>query len=178
MSIYGRIETPVVDETTPVLDPDVYGMTKRLGEEMLAAESDSISSLAIRLPGVIGPCSVRNWLTNVLAAARDGRDIAVFNADDPFNNAAHIADLGQFAGDLLVRDWTGFDAVTVAAAQTMRVVDVVRLVVDAFSGRSRINVQSAPKRSFLVSSTRASERYGYKPMQIEQMLRRYAAENA
>ena len=178
LSIYGRIETPIVDEATPVLDPDAYGQTKRLGEELVVAGSDSLASLAIRLPGVIGRGSVRNWLTNVLVAAREGREIAVFNPDAPFNNAVHVADLCRFACDLMEREWKGFDAVTIGAAGQTTVGEAVRLLVSAFGGRSRVRNEPAPKRSYLISSARACDRYGYHPMEITEMLRRFAAENS
>ncbi len=178
LSIYGRIETPVVDETTAVVDPDAYGLTKRLGEELLAAEANSMCSLSIRLPGVIGRGSARNWLTNVLVAAREGREIAVFNPNAPFNNAVHVADLGHFACDLIERDWKGFDAVTIGAAGQTPVGEAVRLLISAFGGHSRVRNEPAPKRSYVISSARACDRYGYQPMEISAMLGRFAAENA
>ena len=178
VSIYGRVEMAVIDETTPVLDPDVYAQTKRMSEELVAAAENTFSSLAIRLPGVIGRRSVRNWLTGVLAAAREGREIAVFNPTTPFNNAVHVTDLSRFVCKLLDLEWTGSDAVTIGAAGQIAVGDAVRLVVDVFGGRSHIRHETTPKRGFLISSVRACDRYGYDPMEITDMVRRFAAENS
>lgn len=178
LSIYGRIDAAVVDEATPIQDPDPYGISKRLGEELLAAEQASLRSLSIRLPGVIGPRSVRNWLTHVLDSAREGRDISVYNPDAPFNNAAHVSDLAQFVCNLLNQDWRGHDVVTIGAAGRTTVGEAVRLLVDAFGGTSRIRVEVVPKRSFLISSARACECYGYRPMEITKMLKRFATENS
>lgn len=177
LSIYGRIETPIVDEATPVLDPGVYGLTKRLGEELLSAQENSMRSLAIRLPGIIGRGSVRNWLTNVLAAARAGSEIVIFNPDALFNNAVHVADLRRFTCELLERQWEGFDAITIGAAGKVTVSDAVRLVIEACDRRSRIRIEAAPKRSYIISSAYACDRYGYRSMDITSMLRRFVAEN-
>lgn len=177
LSIYGQIESSIVDESTPVLDPDVYGQSKRIGEELIAAELGITRSLAIRLPGIIGHGSVRNWLTNVLMAARDGREIVVFNPDALFNNAVHVTDLAEFVGDLLKQEWKGFDSITVGAAGQTTVREAVQLITDAFGGRSHIQTNPAPKRSFLISSTRARERYSYRPMEILAMLQRFSFEN-
>ena len=177
LSVYGRIETSVVDENTPVREPYIYGQTKRQAEELVAAKENAFSSLALRLPGIIGRGSVRNWLTNLQAAAREGRDITVFNPDTPFNNAVHVADLTRFISGLLERDWQGADAVTVGAAGEIAVGDAVQLLVNACGGRSRIRREQSSARGFVVSSARARERHGYEAMDIRAMLLQFAAEN-
>ncbi|MEO8629141.1 MAG: NAD(P)-dependent oxidoreductase [Betaproteobacteria bacterium] len=178
LSVYGRIAVPIVNETTPMVDLDAYGLTKRLGEEMLIGQAERMRSLSIRLPGVIGRGSVRNWLTNVLSAAREGREIAIFNPEAPFNNAAHVDDLARFVCDLLEDDWSGADAVTIGAAGQMKVGEVVRLISEAFGDRSRVRIEPGREPSFLVSSDRARERYSYQPMAIADMLSRFVAENS
>jgi nucleoside-diphosphate-sugar epimerase len=177
LSVYGRIEAPVVDEKTQVLDPEPYGLSKLICERLLA-EASGISGLAIRLPGVLGRNSVRNWLTGVLHAARDGREIVIYNPDAPFNNAVHVADLSRFVVELLRRDWQGFDAVTIGAAGHTTVRSAVKIIVGALGDQSAIREERFSRQSFSVSSERASRLYGYDPMEIEAMLRRFAAENA
>jgi nucleoside-diphosphate-sugar epimerase len=178
LSVYGRIEAPVVDETTAVRDPDIYGQAKLQAEALAAAKENAFCTLALRLPGIIGRGSVRNWLTKVLAAAREGRDITVFNPNTPFNNAVHVDDLTRFIARLLERDWMETDAVTLGASGQIPVGDAVQLLVDAFGSRSRIRPELSPMLGFVVSSVRARERYGYEPMDIKAMLLQFAAENA
>src|SRR5207248_1320682 len=96
-----RVEDPVVDETTPITDPDIYGLTKLIGEKLVGDPTATFRSIAIRLPGVVGPGSVRNWLTNVVAAAKEGREIDIYNPTASFNNAIHVADLARFVANLL-----------------------------------------------------------------------------
>lgn len=177
LSVYGQIDLPEVDEKTPMVNPDVYGLTKRLGEEILQAQSALPRSLAIRLPGVIGRRSVRNWLTSVLSAARAGKEITVFNEDVPFNNAIHVSELARFIGDLLTHSWRGFDAITVGAAGEISVGNAVRLLIRSCESSSHIRTTTSQKRSFLISSAYASKQYGYNPMDISEMLLRFAAEN-
>jgi nucleoside-diphosphate-sugar epimerase len=177
LSVYGTIDASVVDESTPIRDPDVYGITKRRGEELLAAEASWLRSLSIRLPGVLGKGSVRNWMTNVLTVAREGRDLSVFNPDAPFNNAIHVSDLAQLVRGVLEGDWRGADFVTVAAAGQISVLNAVKTVVETLGSSSRINVLPGTKKSFVVSSARARELYGYHPMEISALLKRFAEEN-
>jgi nucleoside-diphosphate-sugar epimerase len=176
LSTYGHIAVPVVDETTAVVDPDVYGITKYLGEVML--RDLPARSMSIRLPGVLGPNAVRNWLTGVLAAAQAGREIACYNPQAPFNNAIHINDLSGFIGGLLGGlDWSGHHTVTVGAKGRVSVREAVQIIIDTIGSRSSVRVSDAPRPGFTISSA-AAERLGYTPMEMETMLRQFARENA
>lgn len=179
LSIHGRIQSSVVDPATPVVDPETYGLTKLLCEQMLAAAaaSGSMRGLAMRLPGILGPGSVRNWMTTSLAAAREGRDITVFDPEAPFNNAVHIEDIAKFVDGLLKRDWEGFVAGPLGAAGQTTAGAVARLLAEAGGRGSRVRVDSAPRQSYTISSDWASRGYGYAPMEITTMLQRFVAEN-
>jgi nucleoside-diphosphate-sugar epimerase len=177
LSIHGEVTGTELDETTPIVNPDTYGLTKLLGERMLAALAPKMRGLAIRLPGVLGRDSVRNWLTEVLAAARDGRDITVFNAAAPFNNAAHVDDLAAFVAHAIAdQSWRGFAAVPVGAGGMTSVGEAVAILVDGAGARSRILDRGTRRPCFTISSEAALAR-GYRPQEITAMLRRFVAEN-
>lgn len=177
LSIYGDIDGPQVDETTPIRNPDVYGVTKYRGEELLR-NVPSLRSLSIRLPGVIGPHSLRNWLTGVLEAAKSGRDISYYNPTARFNNAIYINDLCDLIAKALTRpDWSGHDAVTVGAAGMTTVQKAIDIIVAAAGSSSKKIPRHEIRRHFTISSERAIRNFGYSPMDIEPMLRLFVSEN-
>jgi nucleoside-diphosphate-sugar epimerase len=176
LSVNGLIPGPFVDETTPIVDPDAYGMSKYLGE-LIIREEPSLRSLSLRLPGVIGKGSVRNWLTSVLAAAKEGRAITLFNGDAPFNNAVHVKDLCAFVGGALDLGWSGHDVLTLGAegkTTTRRAVDIL---VQSTGARSTITTEPSRRPPYVISIERACTLFGYAPMQIEAMLQEFALEN-
>lgn len=180
LSIYGRIRQPQVDETTPISDPDVYGSTKFIGEALLRelADQGHCNTLMLRLPGVVGPASDRNWLSGVVKAAKEGREIAIYNPDAPFNNAVHVTDLCRFVVHLLEHGWTGSDAVTLGAGGMTTIRGAVETLIRALKSTSTIRVRGdAEYSSFTISSKRAVERYGYQALNIDTMLLTFAAEN-
>lgn len=177
LSVHGKIQSQIVDQASPVINPDTYGLTKLLCEQMLAAAAGSMRGLAMRLPGILGPDSVRNWMTTSLAAAREGRDVKVFDPDALFNNAVHIEDIANFVDGLLRRDWEGFVAGPLGAAGQTTAGAVAKLLAEAGGKGSRISVDPSPRRSYTISSDWASQGYGYAPMEITAMLRRFVAEN-
>ena len=70
LSIHGTVAERSLDATTPVRDPDPYGVSKLTGESVLAASG--FNGLAIRLPAVIGTGADRNWPVQVVGRIRRG----------------------------------------------------------------------------------------------------------
>jgi nucleoside-diphosphate-sugar epimerase len=155
--------------------PGLYGSTKYLGEAMLAEHAAFLPSVCLRLPGVIGPGAARNWLSGIRAAACQGQPIPYYGGDAAFNNAVHIEDLGSLILELLRRPLRGFDMVTLGAAGAIAVRRVVDLVIAETGGRARAEELADRRPTFVISSARARERYDYDPMDIETMVRRFAA---
>jgi nucleoside-diphosphate-sugar epimerase len=177
VSVYGRIAVPVVDEATPVVDPGTYGLSKLLCERLLAEAAPRLPSVALRLPGIIGPGAVTPWLGKQLLAARAGRPVRLFNPDTPFNNAVHVADLADLV-DRLLRDMPqGFDAVTLGAGGAMPLKAAVERLLSGLDAEIVVE-DAAGRRSFAIDSGRAVARHGYRPQEIGAMLDRYAAELA
>ena len=175
--IHGRITAKVVDETTPIVDPDVYGTSKYLGERLLASTADHLPVAAIRLPGVLGVGASRAWIPRVMDRLMTHQLIEIYNPDAPFNNAIHVLDLGNFILELLVdRVWPGFHAFPVAASGATTIGKVVSLLKEATGSRSQIIVRPTKQSSFTISSKYAVKHFGYKPKNISEILDRYSME--
>jgi nucleoside-diphosphate-sugar epimerase len=177
LSVLGDITTRSVNSETPINNPDPYGTTKLLAEMLVAEHNDTFASLAIRLPGVIGPNSVRNWLTTVMNAARCGGRFSYFNPDAPFNNAVHVNDLATFVCELLTRQWQGHVAIAVGARDTMPIRDVINEVFSAFGDPGLLDLIDPLKPAFVIDSSHARSNFGYAPMGISDMISRFIAEN-
>jgi UDP-glucose 4-epimerase len=174
MSLYGRITVDEVDEATPRTDPDLYGVTKYIGEALLADCSGTLPSLALRLPGVIGLGARRNFISGVMQRLLRDEPVEAVNPEASFNNAADVGDLSAMIGRVLRNGIQGFDAVTVAARGMTTIRAALERLKARVGSRSDITFRPSDRRSFTVSSRRAIERYGYDPMEIGAMLDRYA----
>jgi nucleoside-diphosphate-sugar epimerase len=176
LSIFGEVNTPVLDETTPIVNPDPYGACKFLCESMLAEQADRLPSLSLRLPGVLGPGAHRNWLSQVAAKMRAGERIKAFHLDAPFNNAAHISDIAQLVAIVLSRPFAGAGAVVLGAGSQQPVRRVLTTLAKGLGVEPRIDEAPAAKASFVISSRRAIDDWGYRPMEIGALVERYASE--
>jgi UDP-glucose 4-epimerase len=178
LSIYGEVTAPVLDEATPIVNPDAYGASKHLCEAMLAARSDRLPGIALRLPGVLGPGARRNWTSRTAAALLAGDRVRAFHLDRPYNNAVHIGDVAALIAHLLAHPWRGFDRIVLGARGALPLRDAIERLAKGLGVRARIQEVPAPKASFTLSSERAISRWGYDPMTICQVLDRYAGEIA
>lgn len=174
VSAYGSVQVPVVDEMTPSVDPDPYGLSKRIGEELLA--DSPVPSLCLRLPAVVGPGAKRNWMVRMKEAILAGRPVEVFNPEAPYNNLVHLDDLATLIERLRGHSFTGHDRVVLGASGQIPVVDAIRTLMDALGRKVELREMSSPRASFVIDSRRAREAYGYRPMEIGTMVRRFAAD--
>lgn len=176
LSIYGRIDGTRVDETTPSIEPDIYGASKLLGERMMADLSERLPVLALRLPGTLGRGAHRAWIPTLVDRLKSNLPVTIFNPDAAFNNAAHVDDVGSLILGTLERDWRGFHALPIGAAGSTTIGMVVETLKQALGSDSEIVVRSNDKQSFTISSVAAMKHFGYSPMDIVDMLKRYATE--
>jgi nucleoside-diphosphate-sugar epimerase len=178
VSAFGTISAPLLSEAAPCVDPDAYGATKLLGEQMLADTGPGLSSLAIRLPAVIGRGSKRNWPSECLRKLQAGEPLAYFNPDAPFNNVVHEADLSALVEAALARPPAGHEMVLAASAGSIRIAEAVDILVAATKSRSAVSSTTSARRAFLIDTTKAQRLFGFAPMPVAQALRRFAGDDA
>ena len=99
LSVHGTVNERSLDASTPIREPDPYGVSKLMGESVLAASG--IPAVAVRLPAVIGPGADRNWPVQVVRRIRRHETVRIYNADGPFNNVVHVDDLADWIARLL-----------------------------------------------------------------------------
>ena len=176
LSVFGKIEVSRVDEDTPVINPECYGMSKRMAEIMLAENADWLNSLSLRLPGVLGPKAPTPWLASVLRQVRASEIVSIHSSDKPFNNGVHIFDLAAFISKLADHPPKGSDMVVLGADGETTVRGAVETLRQASNSSSPIREIESDRKSFWIDSSRARGRYGYVAMNISDMLRRFAHE--
>ena len=174
LSAFGRITVPVVDERTPVDSPAPYGLSKLYGEHMLREVEGKVRSLSLRLPGLLGPGCSGPWLAGVMARAREGRDIEIFNAAQPFNNAIHVEDLCRFIASVLNRTKAGADMVSLGTTDSLPLIEVVELIKARTASRSNIVDRGPRDGAFSVSTAKAERDYGFSSMGIRETVCLYA----
>jgi UDP-glucose 4-epimerase len=171
ISIYGDNVAPIVDPSCRLNNPDLYGLSKLMCEKII--ENSKIPSIAIRLPGIVGPNSVRNWLTTIRQKAVAGEDIEIFNVNSLFNNVIHVEDLANFIGHLLENKFNQFIPLTIGTCDPMTIREVASIVIKHNNGLSKLVVKENTKSSFLISNESAIE-LGYLPKSTFEVVEKFS----
>jgi nucleoside-diphosphate-sugar epimerase len=176
MAVYGSVDAGIVDPDTPVQDPSAYGRSKLEGERLLAELSRAhtgLRTLSIRLPGVVGPGSHHNFLSDTMARLAAGETVVVRNPDALFNNVVHIDDLTRFVDALLGSLPLGHLATTIASTDPLPIREVVALLQAAAGPGADVNYRHQG-HSFLISNEHARA-LGYRPATVRDSVRRFAS---
>lgn len=173
LSVHGTISAPVVTLDSPVVNPDAYGMSKLLGERAVAERGGT--SLAIRLPAVIGEGASRNWPVQVLARLTRGETVRIFNGDAAFNNVVHVQDVAAFVSRVLSTPPAASLAIPLGSRDPV----TVREAVSCLATAARVSpvIQEVPplKPSFTIDIGPA-EVLGFAPRSTMAALMDYAHE--
>jgi nucleoside-diphosphate-sugar epimerase len=175
MAIYGRIDADMVDRDTPINEPSPYGRSKLVSEEKLSElcrDHSGLRALSIRLPGVVGPGSHDNFLSDTLRRLAAGQTVSVRNAHAPFNNVVHIDDLARFACTLLETLSPGHRATTIGAVEPLPIREVVGLLQVAAAPGAAVRYREEG-HSFLISNDHA-QTLGYRPATVRDAVERFA----
>lgn len=171
MDVFGKITDLVVNPTTPVNEPNNYGKTKRINEELL--EKWGGQSVSIRLPGVIGKGGHHNFITNTMAAIMDGQPIQPHSPYALFNNVIHVGDLARFVVNLYGTMKEGHEVVTLGCSRPMRMHAVIDRLIEV-SGK-KTAVKWVPGGAGFRIGYEKAESLGYEPKTTYSTLSRVLA---
>ena len=176
MSAFGDVTAKVVNEKTPSINPDFYGLTKLIIEKILYENRTILPSVSIRLPGIIGPGSKRNWLSNLKQDIICNKKIIIFNPESYFNNLIHIDDLTQLLKNILNIDFT-YEIILVGTKQKIKIKEVTNVLLNELNYKSIIEFDSIKKNSFIIDSNKAMNKFNFCPKHIKISLEKFAHEN-
>jgi nucleoside-diphosphate-sugar epimerase len=177
ISIHGKIDSCEVDYLTQICDPNLYGVSKYLGERIFFQSSESIPAIAIRLPGVLGTNYSSAWIPRVSRLLLENKDITAHSFQNNFNNAIHVNDLSEFILKIIKEhEWDGFHAFPVGASGNMRIIDVLSFLRENLSSKSIIYEVKNRESTFTINSEYAISKFLYYPKEIKTILTRYSNE--
>lgn len=175
LSIHGNVASACINDETPVVNPNIYGASKYLPELIFQKISNTIPTIVIRLPGVLGRNAHGAWLTSVAQKLLKNEEIIAFGPENYFNNALYVADLAEYIKYLsLGGKWIGFAAFPIGTSNAIKIKELLPRLKRALKSNSEIKFFKNEKESFVISSEIAISQFAYKPATIEWVLDRYS----
>lgn len=179
MAIYGKINTSLVDEDTPINKPDQYGISKFNGEKILSDLCNNdrdIESIILRLPSVIGKGSHSNFLSDVMNNIINENRINIVNPDSLFNNAVYIEDLVSFIKKSLNTIPKGKNIFTISSNDSISIIEMINKLYALLGKKPNIKVVNKNGKSFMISNQKI-KRFGFEPRDIDETIAHFAKDN-
>lgn len=177
ISVYGIISTKTIDETTPIICPDMYGVSKYVAEQVLMETRNRYSTVCIRLPGVVGKGSFSTWLGSTLYKMLKNKPVTIYNPSAPFNNIVDLHELKRFISHIIESGFNGHQMINMAASKPISMMGLVDLLKTRSGSSSKINTLECDKQSFSISTDKVRINFGYLAGTTEHIVTRYVDEN-
>lgn len=175
ISAYGHVPNGVrVTAETPSHRPSVYGASKLMAEDIV--RSGSFRSTSLRLPGIVGPDSQHNWLSEVRNRLLRNQAVPVYNPDALFNNVVHVADLAKFLA-LHAHSNDHVAMYPIGTADEMTTLQVVTELKKKLKSTSEIVVDPRAASSFSIDPSEAIQS-GFPCARMGDLLQRFAFEHS
>ena len=180
VTIHGHVEVKELDENTPQIDPNLYGISKFMAERIIETYANRIPSVILRLPGIIGPELLilgRPWLCTILKKAISNKPISIFNANSLFNNVTDIYDLTDLIG-LLINEWnSGVEIFNLAGSEPIKIKNVVKNIINQTQSSSEIIEENNNSNSFYIKIDKIINQLQFRPKTTEAMIRHFVKDN-
>lgn len=171
ISIYGKIDASTLSENTRIKNPSAYGLSKLKNEEYI--KKSNLSSISIRLPGVVGKLSKRNLLTRILKSKK--KIIIAYNKNELFNNVIHVDNLSNFIIELCNKKFKrGNIPVLVSSKKPIH----FKKVMNILAKKKKIKYIKKLKNSFVINNNLAIKKFKFKPWSTIYSLKKFVMENS
>lgn len=174
LSVYGAVETTELIETTPLNQPGLYGLSKYMGEQLLAEVREVVPVTCLRLPGVVGRDYFEPWLGKVLARALKHEPITIYNGDGLFNNIVDPLELFRFIRHLDGIATPRFDQLNLAATEPLVVRAMIEGLLREVGSRSTVEERTSTQNPFTISIEKLARDYGFPSRSTRAMVEAYA----
>ena len=165
-SVYGNQNKENVAENDCVVDPNIYGVSKLLGEKLL--RETSLNVLCLRLPAVLGLKNKTNFLSRCYVKLKNNEDIELTNPERLFNNLISIENIFDFLKNLVFKK--KHDVVNLAAKKEMTIIEIVKLMKERLQSTSGIISPDKKADCFTLSTTKAETEYDFKPCPVKESI--------
>ena len=167
ISVYGKPGADTLTEISPFVTPSGYGTSKYLSELMLSDLKKKVSVTNIRIPSIIGKAANPNFITKISESALNSEELIIQNPNTFFNSTIHVNDISSLISELLSKNTDpSFDTFNLACKDPVQLINLVRLIIDKLSSKSKIIINDTPTISSTISIRKLLDEYQYTPMSV------------
>ncbi len=152
--VFGEGAHGTVDEDSPILNPNPYGISK-YAAELLLKEQSEVRTISLRLPGVIGSGASGVWLANMVDKFAAHESVTIYSPEFETANFVHLDDLAGFLEVIFEGDESIPRTLVLACKKKERIADIGEYCKKTLGSCSSIYIGEARKPSYCLDASRA-----------------------
>lgn len=177
IAIHGDIDAAELCEDTVITSPNMYGLSKYMGEKLIEERATDFPSVAIRLPGIIGPGYFAPIVGRILSQATANETIPIYNPDSMFNAVTDFEDVKAFISHVFESAYDGHRVVNLAGSEPMKLKDLVENITSRVGSTSSISEQPSSQRPFCINTERIIQEFEFQPSATRTIIERFVDDN-
>ena len=168
VSSFGIVEG-VLNEDTPHVKPDDYGLSKWISEKLII--EGQVPTTVLILPGVVGQGSRPTWLTSTARKMVIDEAVGFYNGNGYFNNVLWIEDLVRFVEKVVSESSEAENERYLLGTQneSITVLETLIYLKEKLSSNSDLVEGNSNTKGFYLDISRAMER-GFTPSPLKEIL--------
>lgn len=176
MSVYGSVQTAVVDINTPIKHCTPYGLSKWAAECYSKMYEGKLEVVSVRSPAIVGAIAQRHFLANALTSLlNQDATITLYNPDFEFNNVVHEKVEAEFLLDLCLDENPLYRAFPIGSCEPLPLRNIIEMMISATSYKGEIIWLPSGTPPFSIDSSAAISS-GYCPISTHDTIKRWLAD--
>ena len=178
VSVYGVKKQKVIYENSRFSKPDLYGLSKKIGENNFKkiSNKNKIDVMILRLSTVIGKNCHSTFLSRLSENIRKTNEIGIYNPESYYNSCIHISNLNKIIHKLIkLKQKKKFDVINIYSKKPIRLKSIYNLFKNKLNKKAKLKEISSKKNSYIMKSIIA-EKYGLKFSSTKSNLKKFISD--
>lgn len=170
VSVYGNIDSLNINEESNFSNkPNIYGLSKLIGEELL--KQSDMSVLNLRLPAILTKNTKNTFIYSLYEKLEKNQDITITNSTKIFNN---IVDVGSIYESILNYDFKEKNRTyLIASKQEKTLKEVVVFLKEILNSKSKIIENSSKSNFYNINISKSQDDLIYQAKDIFDVLKQW-----
>lgn len=166
VALYGNPTKENLSETDKIERPNLYGVSKLLGEEIL--KESPINALCLRFPAILCLKNSTNFISRCYLKLKNNNRLELTNPNELFNNFISVESIFRFLTQVKLVE--KFDVINLASKKEKTLLEIVTLMKESLNSQSEIEISDKKSNFFNISTQKAEIKYGFVPYSVKDSL--------
>ena len=178
VSVYGIKKNRIINENSSFSKPDLYGLSKRIGEFSFKkiSKEKNIKVIILRLSTVVGKNCHSTFLSRLSEDIKKKKEINIFNPKSYYNSCIHISNLNIIINKLIkFNQKKNFDIINICSTHPIKLKSIFDLFKKKLNKKIKFNKIFSKKKSYIMKSLKA-QRYNLKFSSVKSNLQKFISE--